>query len=181
MKHRFLVLMMLIFSFSIIYAANGDEEFLKANEYYKKNDYSNAEKMFLESIKKGNIRANYNLATLYLNKKEYKKAEKYYLDVLEKGDRKDTELISATIFNLGQLDLEIGEYGKAEYMFKFLADKFPKDTIYSSKLGAFYFVQGKYSEAEKYLKQALNYIKNDKNLENKVKKLLEEIDKKVKK
>ena len=170
MKHKFLVLIMLIFSFSIIYAANGDEEFLKANEYYKKNDYSNAEKMFLESIKKGNIRANYNLATLYLNKKEYKK-----------GDRKDTELISATIFNLGQLDLEIGEYDKAEYMFKFLADKFPKDTIYSSKLGAFYFVQGKYSEAEKYLKQALNYIKDDKNLENKVKKLLEEIDKKVKK
>ena len=141
MKHKFLVLIMLIFSFSIIYAANGDEEFLKANEYYKKNDYSNAEKMFLESIKK--------------------------------WDRKDTELISATIFNLGQLDLEIGEYDKAEYMFKFLADKFPKDTIYSSKLGAFYFVQGKYSEAEKYLKQALNYIKDDKNLENILKKLLE--------
>ena len=121
------------------------------------------------------------IALKYEKKGDFKKAEKYYLDVLEKGDRKDTELISATIFNLGQLDLEIGEYDKAEYMFKFLADKFPKDTIYSSKLGAFYFVQGKYSEAEKYLKQALNYIKDDKNLENKVKKLLEEIDKKVKK
>ena len=33
MKHKFLILMLLIFSFSISYGANGNEEFEKGNDY----------------------------------------------------------------------------------------------------------------------------------------------------
>mgnify|MGYP000933395785 CR=1 FL=1 len=40
MKRKFLIFAMFLFAFSIGYAANGNEEFLKANEYYEKNDVS---------------------------------------------------------------------------------------------------------------------------------------------
>ena len=167
MKHKFLVLIMLIFSFSIIYAANGDEEFLKANEYYKKNDYSNAEKMFLESIKKGNIRANYNLATLYLNKKEYKKAEKI-LDNLLIGDpdnikyhfyrvlckiylgNKDTENIEKLLEKIKEFEmLEKTDYKK--YLNWLTYEGF--NTIDNGDIKDLYYLCGNY---EKYCKYAEN-------------------------
>ena len=117
---------------------------------------------------------------MYLQKKDYEKAEKYYLEVLEKTDRRDVEVITLTVFNLGQLDMATGQYEKAEYMFKFLSDKVPQNPQYSSKLGVVYFIQGKYPEAAKYFKQTLNNIKGDKNLENEVRRALEETNKGMK-
>ena len=167
MKHKFLILMLLIFSFSISYGANGNEEFLKANEYYEKNDYSNAEKMFLESIKKGNIRANYNLATLYLNKKEYDKAERYFLDALKKTSG-DPELEKSTLFNLSRLYQITNQNDKAEKYLK-ISSKNTNDVSAKIELGTTYFYQKKYDLAEKTYLSVLNKIKDKKELSDNVK------------
>lgn len=170
--------MVLFCSFNFIYAENGNEEFIKGYEYYQKADYKNSEKMFLESIKKGNIRANYNLANLYLEKKDYKNAEKYYGEVLLKADRRDTEVLLSTIFNLAKLDLEVGEYGKAKSLLEFLFKKTPENPKVSYALGVIsYYIDNNYSEAERYLKKSLEDVKNDKKLENNIKILLEQINK----
>jgi tetratricopeptide repeat protein len=159
--------MLLIFSFSISYGANGNEEFLKANEYYEKNDYSNAEKMFLESIKKGNVRANYNLATIYLNKKEYSKAEKYFLDALKKNNG-DPELEKSTLFNLSRLYQITNQNDKAEKYLK-MSSKSTNDVSAEIELGTTYFYQKKYDLAEKAYVSALNKIKDKKELSDNVK------------
>jgi len=167
MKKNFLILAMFLFAFSMGYAANGNEEFLKANEYYEKNDVVNAEKMFLESIKKGNVRANYNLATIYLNKKEYSKAEKYFLDALKKNNG-DSELEKSTLFNLSRLYQITNQNDKAEKYLK-MSSKSTNDVSAEIELGTTYFYQKKYDLAEKAYVSALNKIKDKKELSDNVK------------
>ena len=74
MKRNFLILAMFLFAFSMGYAANGNEEFLKANEYYEKNDVS----------------AEIELGTTYFYQKKYDLAEKAYVSALNKiKDKKE--------------------------------------------------------------------------------------------
>ena len=85
MKPTFLILMLLIFSFSISYGANGNEEFEKGNDYIDQKKYNEAEKYFLEALKKGNPNAYNALGYLYSVQGKFQKAEYYLLKFSKSG------------------------------------------------------------------------------------------------
>ena len=95
MKRKFLIFAMFLFAFSIGYAANGNEEFLKGNNFLEQKKYKEAEKYFFEALKKGNPNS-YSCMSVILfdqgRKEESKKMfEKYKFEIekLSKNLRKE--------------------------------------------------------------------------------------------
>ena len=116
MKPKFLILMLLIFSFSIIYAANGDEEFKKGNSYIVVKKYNEAEKYLLEAAKKGNIQAYNTLGYLYFVRDEFEKSEYYLLKGLEYT--KDEKLKKKVKLDLAYIYIKQNKEKEAEKLLR---------------------------------------------------------------
>ncbi|MEZ4910014.1 MAG: tetratricopeptide repeat protein [Saprospiraceae bacterium] len=100
-----------------------------------------AEKYYLLSIEKGDIKALYNLALLYQNQGKAEEAEKYYLLAIEKR-------VKDALHNLALL---YDDQGKAEEAEKYYLLAIEKGNIKAlNNLAILYQNQGKAEEAEKY-------------------------------
>ena len=150
MKHKFLVLMMLIFSFSIIYAANGDEEFKKGNSYIDEKKYNEAEKYLLEALKKGNPNAYNALGYLYSVQGKFQKAEYYLLKDLE--NTKDEKLKERMKINLAYIYIKQNKEKEAEKLLRTIKNN---DITVFKKLAIFYYDNQNYEKAEEFFKKAL--------------------------
>lgn len=115
------------------------------NDYFLKENYSEAEKYYKLASEKGNTIALSNLGVLYYKQKNYYEAEKYYLKTIEIEQEDEPTLI-----NLGILYEEQGKYEKAEKIFLKAIMINQKNGYTLNYLGFIYDKQGKLDEAEKY-------------------------------
>ena len=109
------------------------------------NEFSKAEKSYIDAIDKRNVDGMYNLARLYQNQGRTSEAEKYYLDAIENGD------VDA-MYNLA---LMYSEQGKEEEAKRYYLMAIDKGNIYAmNNLALMYIEQGKEEAAEKYFLDA---------------------------
>ena len=151
MKPKFLILMLLIFSFSIIYAANGDEEFKKGNSYIDEKKYNEAEKYLLEALKKGNTQAYNALGYLYSVQGKFEKAEYYLLKDLE--NTRDEKLKERMKINLAYIYIKQNKEKEAEKLLRSIKNN---DATVFNTLGILYYNNQNYKKAIEYYKKALD-------------------------
>lgn len=150
MKPKFLILMLLIFSFSISYGANGNEEFEKGNNYINQKKYNEAEKYFLEALKKGNPNAYNALGYLYSVQGKFQKAEYYLLKDLE--NTKDEKLKERMKINLAYIYIKQNKEKEAEKLLRTIKNN---DITIFKMLANFYYDNQNYEKAEEFFKKAL--------------------------
>ena len=168
LKRKTLNVANILNTFAEIYRLNGN--FVKSESLYKK-----AISIQLESGGKGNIeyaKILNNLATLYSTKGDIEKAEPLYksaMVVVKNVKGEDHLEYAVSIQNLASVYLSLGETEEAEFFFKKALHILEKQTdnnaafyvanIYNS-LGYQHYNTGKFSEALKYFRKALELRKN---------------------
>ena len=147
MKRKFLIFAMFLFAFSIGYAANGNEEFLKGNNFLEQKKYKEAEKYFFEALKKGNPNAYNALSYLYYVQGNFEKAEYYFLkDLNTITDEEEKKIVK---YNLAFLYVKQNKEEKAEKMLR---------SIKNDDIFVYYFLEDMYYKNVDY-KNALKYSK----------------------
>jgi FOG: TPR repeat, SEL1 subfamily len=115
------------------------------------NDYKNAEKYYLMSIKSGNTDSVYNLALIYDAQSKYSEAERYYLKAIEKGD-------VGAINNLGTLYANQGRNNEAEQYYRLAIEK-GSPNAFNNLAVLYYSLNKNDKEAWSYINKA-NQIHN---------------------
>ena len=143
MKKILILICILFFSVAVM-AENGDEEAESAREFLVQRDFENAEKLYLDAIKKGNVTALNDLGNLYYLKGDYTKAKEFFLKSIEKGR-------IAALFNLAEIYRIEKNFSQAE---KYYLQAISKgETNSYNNLALLYSENGKIEKAiEYYLK-----------------------------
>ena len=151
MKRKFLIFAMFLFAFSIGYAANGNEEFLKGNNFLEQKKYKEAEKYFFEALKKGNPNAYNALGYLYYVQGNFEKAEYYLLKDLEYT--KDEKLKKKVKLDLAYIYIKQNKEKEAEKLLRSIKNN---DATVFNTLGILYYNNQNYKKAIEYYKKALD-------------------------
>jgi len=127
--------------------------------YEKQKDYDRAESLLSEIIElnPGNMDAKYYLATVYERQKDYDRAEILFKEVIEDDPENAGAL---NYFGYMLADREIRLYEAIDYIEKALAID-PENGAYLDSLGWAYFKLNDLANAEKYLLQAFQRVKDD--------------------
>ena len=138
-------------------------------------DYSNAEKLYKESLSisktSGNqsnmCRSLHQLATIKTKSGKYAEARKRYTESLQiKKQLKDQHAIATSLYELGNLSYLRGQYEEAEDLFKqslIIFDELNTQSRKASSLNGLAMIQterGDYDEAEKVYTQSLQIFQN---------------------
>jgi tetratricopeptide repeat protein len=111
--------------------------------YSNKDNYAEAEKLYLRAIDNGNYLAISNLAYNYFEKEEYDKAIKYYKEYQKIANRNEDYFWIAASYE------GLGDYKSAKEWF-LKVTKFEKDGSSENRLGAIFDNEGNQKEAMKW-------------------------------
>jgi len=125
--------------------------------------YGLSENILLEVVSSSNdeifLNATFYLGLLYAKQREFMKAASKFRHLSEIKTYKDRNLFNDAVVqnNLGVIEFQLGNYAKAEEIFKNLLDR--KTTFESTvlmNLAQMYWIQDKIDDAVKVIKQAHN-------------------------
>jgi TolA-binding protein len=134
--------------------------YLLANSYYRANEYSNAEKTYLEIIRNyPNVylirEVKYGLGWTYFQQEKYSEAYNIFNSLSEGND----SIAVKSFYWKGEAKRYSGQESEAFKIFKDFLKKYPDDKLTSGvryQIGVLYYNTKNYSEAEKFLGESMS-------------------------